>query len=276
MLPFLRYSRMKNYYVDLHMHTRYSDGTTIPEQNVIDAAILGMEVISITDHDITTGYKEAVQEAKRWGVKVLPGVEVSTARCHILGYCFDIENKQFQDFLAYSRNCQEEIVKERVERLQDIGIPITFEKLKNYFPETRLGKVNLSVSLILDEECREYLGNPAVQDIFKTYLRKGGLASGIEAEEATPQQAIDEIHGAGGIAVLAHPCKDFDSIEELDIMKGLDGMETQPKYFENNKAFEFYARQHGLLITYGSDFHGARYISRPMLDRTINKMLPFW
>nr|MBA4404825.1 hypothetical protein [Nanoarchaeum sp.] len=267
-------------FVDLHLHTTHSDGTCSPKQVVIDAALIGSEVIAITDHDNTEGFHEAELESKKWGIKVLTGTEITTEDYHILGYNFDINNKNFQELLNYSRKCQEDIVKQRIEVLNKQGIPITLEKLKKLFPTSRLGKLNIAVALLLDQECKLKIGNLTLEEVFTNYLRNNPLMSKLDkTKQVTPEQAISEIHQAGGVAILAHPFKEIkDTQKELAYLLslGLDGLEIQPNYNEQNKIYLDYAKQNNLLMTYGSDFHGARYIKRPLLKRENNHIPPFW
>ncbi len=266
-------------YVDLHTHTYYSDGTCQPRQIVIDSAMLGMEVLAITDHDHTAGYEEARNEAKRWGLEVITGTEISAGPYHVLGYDFDMKNKELKDLLAYSRNCQENITKERVRRMRAADIPITFEKVRGYFPESRLGKLNVLMTMILDEECRNYTGDMRGTELFNTYFRKGCVGGGVRGfPEVNTQEAIDGIHAAGGLAVIAHPFKDVKDLADLErlIAQGMDGIEVQPNFGERNDFYKQYALDHNMLITYGSDFHGPRNHRRPLLARGENKIEPFY
>jgi 3',5'-nucleoside bisphosphate phosphatase len=267
-------------HVDLHLHTTYSDGSCSPCQVVKDAALLGLNAVAITDHDHTAGYEEAKEEAKKWGIKLITGVEVTTKDYHILGYNFDIKNEEFQKILKYSRDCQENIVKQRVEILNKQGLPITFEKMRNFFPDSRLGKLNLAMSIVLDSECKKQTKTTYIEEIFNIYLRNNSEMEQIDkSQQLSSKQAIEAIHNAGGIAILAHPFKDVkDPIKELKILKdlGLDGIEVQPNYNGRNDFYREYAEDNKLIITYGSDFHGARYLKRPLLARKENKIHPFW
>jgi predicted metal-dependent phosphoesterase TrpH len=269
-------------YVDLHMHTIYSDGTCEPKQNVIDSAMLGMDVIAITDHDITDGYFEAKKEAKAWGIEVLSGVEISTPDYHILGYNFDIENKNFQELLGYSRNCQEGVVRERIKKLKSVGVPISFEKVKGSFPMSRIGKMNIINAMMLDCECRDYLKKRQIKgsdEIYDNFFGEGCVASGVNyLKEVTPSEAISGIHEAGGLAVLAHPNKDINDFCELEKLtqEGIDGLEIQPNYGKAYDKFKDYAVKKKLLVSYGSDYHGARFVHRPLLQREKNLVEKFW
>lgn len=266
-------------HVDLHTHTRYSDGTSDPRQVVMDAALKGLEAIAITDHDITSGIPEAQDEAREFGIEVVPGVEVSTTKYHILGYGFDIENPVLQDMLRESREYQTETVKKRIEILQSAGIPITYEKVLAAYPHSRLGKMNIIYTMIRDPECIAKLGRLSGDEIFETYLAKGKIGAHVDGQKSIKSRdAINTIHAAGGIAIVAHPFKQAKEASELDRMidRGIDGIEIQPNYNGRNEPFIEYARQHGLMTTYGSDYHGVVFAHRPMLSNKGNAMEPFW
>jgi predicted metal-dependent phosphoesterase TrpH len=266
-------------YVDMHTHTFYSDGTNSPRQIVTDCAMLGMNVMAVTDHDITKGYREAREEGKKWGIRVLAGVEVSTTKYHVLGYDFDIENKILQDLLAYSRECQEAVVRERVDKLSSLGVPITFEKIKSHHPESRLGKFNIVITMLQDPECREYLRGKSSAEIYDLYLDRGKPASKIRKLPCVrSKEAIDVIHKAGGFAIVAHPFKQDDDIGGLErlFVKGVDGLEIQPNHGSKNDIFREYAEENGLIITYGSDYHGANFVHRPLLNKNGNVIKKFW
>jgi 3',5'-nucleoside bisphosphate phosphatase len=267
-------------YVDLHTHTYYSDGTCSPKQNVIDSALLGSEVISITDHDTTQGYVEAKKEAEKWGIEVITGVEITTPKYHILGYNFDIENRSLQSLLEYSREAQLNQVQQRVDKLKSLNIPITLEKVTHYSPNARLGKMNLLKALVLDQQCRDLFPGMSSWEIFDEYMGKGKIASEVDKKYLVqPKEAIDTLHKAGGRVVIAHPFKDMDNpTEELEelVSLGIDGIEIQPNFGTENVFYREYAEKHKIPITYGSDFHGPRFTHRPLLMRGENRIEEFW
>lgn len=260
--------------VDLHLHTIYSDGTTSPSQIIKDCALNRIETIALADHDTTFGFEEAQIEAKKYGIEVITGVEISTPKYHILGYDFDINNKNLQDALAYSRDQQEEIVKKRIEKIREYGFPLTLEKIKHYSPNARLGKGNIAFAMVYDKECREKAGNTCIEELIRDYMK---IKYDTSIKELTPEEAIYAIKQAGGIAILAHPFKDIKKMSRLDrlVSLGLDGIEIQPTFGEKNNAFLEYANEKNLIVTYGSDFHGSKYINRPMLDNSY-KINQFW
>lgn len=265
-------------YVDLHNHTVYSDGLDNPAAIVRNAKMKGIDIVAVTDHDTMEGYKEAKEEARLWNITLVPGVEVSTEIYHILGLNVNPKDGEFQEFLGRIQENQKELCRRRIEVLKDYGVPISLEKLEGCFPKSRLGKYNIFMTMIMDSECNEYLQrkhesmNP--DEMFGFYLRSGGIAGKLEGKnDVTSKEAIDAIHRAGGIAIVAHPFKEIktDIRETLDklVQEGIDGLEVQPYYAEKNKEFKAYALEKGLMITYGSDFHGASF-PRPMSGRNGN------
>jgi hypothetical protein len=277
----------KKYWVDLHMHTRYSDGMDRIQYLVGHASSFGIDVIAITDHDHTAGYYAAQEQARDLGIKMLTGTEISTTRYHILGYDFDIENRTLQSLLEHSRDIQIQQTKSRIDIIRDSGVPISYEKLKkcNW---GRFGKLNILITLMEDGECSQYLNLPfdsikekkIWDELRLKYTSKGGIADKCPIDsDITPKMAIDAIHAAGGKAILAHPTKDIDEMKELDqlVKEGIDGLEMQPNYSAENNYEEFrkYAQEHNLILTYGSDYHG-QMIGRPLLKKGENLIDKFW
>jgi len=270
-------------YIDLHTHTFYSDGLYTPTILVQSLALNGIDVISKTDHDTLEGWEETEKEADRWGIIAVPGVELSTTNYHILGYSFTVENYRFKDFKKFvdgSRELQRENCRRRVDILARHGLPITFEKVQARFPKSRLGKMNVFMTLLTDEECREYLRehhkDAPPEKIKALYLGKGGnIDRDYSPVDLSPEEVIDAIHSAGGLAILAHPGRDIKKMEELDVLRGqgIDGLEISLNFYESYPPYEEYAKEHGLLITYGSDYHDAT-MNRPFLGRGRNILSP--
>jgi 3',5'-nucleoside bisphosphate phosphatase len=265
-------------YVDLHMHTKYSDGTSEPAELVKAARLLGLDSIAITDHDIMAGYPEALEEAKRWKMHLIPGVEISTKKYHILGLNVNPIAPILHDLLKEIREIQRRLCAGRIKNLQNLGIPITMEKLDLAFPESRLGRYNIYMAMLQDTDCIDYFAknepNLANEGIFQKYLGKGGLAKRVDGiEDAQPERVIEAIRIAGGTAIIAHPFKDVEDMAELDLLRtyGLAGLEIQPGFGNKNVPFREYALRHGLKISYGSDYHGPAF-DRKILRREENKI----
>jgi len=266
-------------YIDFHNHSTYSDGSGYPALVVKEARLRDLDVIALTDHDMIEGIPEARQAAKKWGMRFVPGIEISTDRYHILGLGIDIDNQQFREFVRFSESEQSKVCQARVNVLKDKGIPITFEKVLRAFPNSRLGKYNLFMALIQDEECQEYFqrnGGRLTEPYYKELLKdKTGKEIADKLTCINPERAIREIHQANGLAFIAHPFKQVKDMEELEKLRsyGIDGLEVQPNFNGRNDAFEQYAKDNDWLVTYGSDYHGGAF-DRLMLRQGKNVLSP--
>ena len=120
-------------YIDLHIHSIYSDGTQTPLQIVRTAKANGLDMISLDDHDTVKGYFEAVPIAKQFGIDLIPGVEISTIEHHLVGKNFGPHNEKFLKFIEKSKDIQKGVCLQRIEILQDYGIPISMKKVEKYF-----------------------------------------------------------------------------------------------------------------------------------------------
>ena len=270
---------MTQKYLDFHAHTIYSDGVSTPEILVKTARLSGLDMLAITDHDKLDAISEAIKAGKIWDIKIIPGIEVSTTKYHILGINVDYTSPKFREFVKESGLEQERVCKTRIEAIQSNGVPMTFEKLKKYFPLARLGKFNLCMAMIQDRECQDYFRENGIRlgnDNYKNYIKaKDGNEIADKFTTITPQRAINEIHQAGGLAFIAHPFKDVKKMQELDVLvsQGLDGLEIQPNFNGKNEPFEKYASEHNLLVTYGSDYHGGLF-GREILGKGRNTLYP--
>lgn len=266
-------------YCDLHLHSVFSDGSCQPEQLVRDTALMGMEVIAITDHDHTEGYYRATVEAERWGIEVLTGVEISTTDYHILGYNFDIEDNNLQELLEYSRQLQEKIARKKIDRVRETGVPISIEKVKRHSPGARLGEGNIMVAMKKDRECRDYINSISEDEIFERYFNKGGIAKDVGPNTyVSVDDAIESINSAGGIAGIAHPFKDVENYAALKglFSSGIQFLEIQPNYKFKNRLYELFAEEKKCLVTFGSDYHGPSMQNRPLLKKDKNLVEEFW
>ncbi len=262
-------------YIDFHSHTKFSDGVDDPKTLVRSMKLRGIDVMAITDHDNLLGYFQAVDEAKKWNIELIPGTEVSTTLFHILGLNVDPYNEDFNNFLAKIRDLQAKTSEKRIHLLQNYGFPISMEKLTSAFPESRLGKYNVFMKMLTDPECYEImekeLPDSTVDQKYERYFGKNGVANDIKRKEAHAKEAIAQIHNAGGIAIVAHPFKQVKHAKDLDalVKYGLDGIEIQPFYGDKNIQFREYAKEKNLLTTFGSDYHGAAFF-RPLMGRGEN------
>ncbi len=244
--------------VDLHLHTWVSDGDLSPAQ-VVEAAINArLDVISITDHDTAAGVAEALERAVDEPIEVVPGIEVSCrneeTEFHILGYWIDPTAQSILDHQATAATRRSTRMVAMIERLQGLGIGITYEDVQAAAGPTvrALGRPHLARALHAGRHTRFY------GEAFVRFIGDSGPAFVAEGFP-TPREATDVIHAAGGQAVWAHPpLAEFDRYLPELVVAGLDGIECFRPGAEwaDTTELEAAAAAHGLLTTGGSDWHG--------------------
>lgn len=257
---FERISGMRR--VDLHVHTAASDGSLSPAEVVRRAAERGLSAIAVTDHDTTAGLAEAVEAGERYGVEVVPGVELSVDHegegIHILGYFIDPLSPVLRELLGW-------VVAERDERNEAIaaamrsdGVPVTVEALRARHPGAVIGRPHFAEALAE----RGLADN--IRDAFGSFLSRG--MKYYRARAYIPMdRAFSAIRAAGGRAVFAHPFQYRYSEHELVALtqklvgRGLDGVECVYSHYtpEQVEYLKGLAGYYGLCVTGGSDFHGA-------------------
>lgn len=242
---------------DLHMHTYFSDGTSSPKEVLEAARKEGLKCISITDHDTLDGIKETQELSVEYNIEVLAGVEFSSMLndrdVHLLGYLFDVDHKELNEKLRIMQAARVKRMEEMLDKLKKLGIGnISLEEVVGQLRSDSVGRLHLANLLIK----KGIVSN--IKVAFEKYLSEGALAYAPKYKIST-QEAIELIHRAKGVAVLAHPMlTNIDErIPEL-VRGGLDGLEV---FYPNitTTTSEFYqgiAKKHNLLMTGGSDAHG--------------------
>lgn len=249
--------------IDLHVHSTLSDGTFTPGELVELAVQTGLSAFALTDHDTVEGIDEAVRAAEGTSVEVVPGIEFSTRLMHrdihILGYFMDYHAASFQEQLlsfVSSRVLRNEKMCARIREYTDF--PITLQALKERWPDAVITRAHMAAWLT------EQGYVPDRNTAFDKYLGDHAPCF-IPKEEVLPSRAIRLILEHGGVPVLAHPLLYSFSRKQLNLLleelteEGLMGIEAL--YSMNRKSDErsvrSLAEKYGLLITGGSDFHGA-------------------
>lgn len=239
---------------DLHLHSNCSDGSDTPTEVVRAAFSRGITLLALTDHDNVLGIPEALEEAERLEIQLLPSIEMDaewTHEMHILGLDIDIQEPKMKEALAAALKRRGERNREIVARLQRIGCDVSPYLGGEIGAATRL---NIALALVRGG----FAANS--KEAFAKYLRKG-CPGFYTVERFTPEQIIRLIRGAGGVPVWAHPMNGHADPHKIAPMlkeMGLLGMEGyHPSLSEGDSVvITSIARQLELIVTCGSDYHG--------------------
>lgn len=243
---------------DLHIHTLCSDGQLTPGEVVQYAKQKKLSCISITDHDTYEGYFKACEFVNGHSIELLSGVEISAIfggrESHILAYCFDPEDPDFLKFINKQRLIRRRRIKMILNEISTKGIDVSYDEVFAEANGGNIGRPHIARVMMskgyvggFNEAFIRYLSNEKLGDIENAYLLY--------------DEVIKKIKDAGGAAILAHPGLLY-SDEDIDkfIKAGIDGIEClHPSHNSKlqNKYTEI-AKKNLLLITGGSDFHGAK------------------
>ncbi|MDF2949931.1 MAG: putative metal-dependent phosphoesterase, family [Sedimentibacter sp.] len=249
--------------IDLHIHSRFSDGTDTIDDIIKIAKEKNIPAISLTDHDTTYGIKEITEKAKNENIIVVPGVEISSVSnghlIHMLGYNIDIKNNQLQELLSLIGNYFKE----------------TFIEHYSYLVKNNI--VDFDLDKII--KYTDYKQSIALPDILKAMIAEGAPYTlkdwpeffnskikhyhghFIEKFPVHPSEAVEVIRQAGGTAVFAHPARiGNDDLKEMKLLlpHGLGGIEVYYPYHDTEllERYEYFAAANDLLKTGGTDWHG--------------------
>jgi predicted metal-dependent phosphoesterase TrpH len=268
---------------DLHSHSLESDGTLTPTELVNRAASLGVEVLALTDHDVTNGIAEAQNTAAEAGLKLVPGVEVSVTwqgrTIHIIGLGIDHENEDLARGLAGLRELRNERGREIGARLESAGVENAYAGASAYSHGAILSRTHFARYLVEAGYAKD------VGKAFKKYLLRG-KAGYTRCEWVGLEQCLGWIHGAGGQAVIAHPGRypmGSGTVRRLlGEFRDSGGTGIEVVCGNNNQdeieRFARLANDFGLLASCGSDFHGPEQRWRELgrLTRFPEGCSPVW
>lgn len=270
--------------IDLHSHSRCSDGMLMPAELVARAASNGAKALALTDHDMVKGVKEAREACVKAGIHFVPGVEISITwggrSVHIVGLHVDETNQDFMRNLDANRSGRVERAVEIGRRLEKQGIPGAYESIvKQVSDPIVISRKHFSRFLVDAQICA------TPNEAFEQYLKKGRPAY-VFHEWTTLENAIDWIRSMGGIAIIAHPGRYdiseqsllalFDEFKQLggagiEVVTGSHSRELYP-YFAD------LAKRYGFLASAGSDFHapGETYLDVGRLPALPDGLTPVW
>ena len=246
---------------DLHSHSTASDGTLSPAELVTRAARQGVDVLALTDHDVTDGLNEALAAAEPLAITLLPGVEVSVTwqgkTLHIVGLGIDHTNDVLQQGLAQMRSFRDWRAEEMARRLEKHGVDNAYAGARAYARGTILSRTHFARYLIERGHAND------MGQVFKRFLTQGKPGY-VPGEWATLPDALHWINNAGGQAVIAHPARYKLTATRLRQLLGefkqhggaaievVSGSHSRDDYH----AMANYAKEFDLLSSCGTDYHG--------------------
>lgn len=251
--------------IDLHVHSTCSDGTDSPSRLAALGKAAGLSAMALTDHDTVSGIDEFLEACGKNGIEGVPGIEISCIytegsfekEIHIVGLFIDHHSSQLNEALSNlvinrrRRNLQV------VDLFATLGIDFSLEEIEEMYPGAILTRAHFADFLMkkgitgsINEGFDRFLG-----DGKPCYIKRETLSSSL---------AIDLIHNAGGMAILAHPLTYKLSYENLSNMvsrlavQGIDGIEAIYSTFTSRDEADMkvLAQKNRLLISGGSDYHG--------------------
>lgn len=247
--------------VDLHLHSTASDGRLRPRAVMRAAADAGLAAVALTDHDTLAGIDEAREAALALEIEFVPGIELSTYReeegtAHLLGYFVRGDDPALARHLERARSRRRDRAREIVGRLNTIGVPVTVEEVfAQTSSEGLISRAHIARALVEGGHVRSH------GEAFGRYIGADGPAY-VPTLRLNPEAGIRLLHGAGGLAVLAHPGEEW-SEERIRAFAeaGLDGLEVLHPDHDRRTVVRLrrLAASLDLLETGGSDWHGPRH-----------------
>ena len=248
--------------IDLHTHTNCSDGTDSPRELVNKAIVQGLDVLGISDHDTTAGWKEAT-ESLRGSLKLALGSEISCLTTdgisvHMLGLLFDPEYAEMQQVLEETRDGRLPRMRKMIEKMRAEGMDISMADVEQAMPAgATMGRPHLADALVAKKIVKSR--DEAFVDLLHNESRFY-----VSHAAPTPAEAIALIRRAGGVSVIAHPfashrgqilkAEDFSDL----VAAGLNGIEVdhRDQNPEERAMLRSIAKELDLVVTGSSDYHG--------------------
>ena len=272
---------------DLQSHSTHSDGALEPAEVVERAARAGVELLALTDHDTVSGVAEALRAGERYGVRVVPAVEISAVdsdaqqprELHILGYDFDHTGALLTERLAEFLEDREQRTLRMAAGLREAGFDLDERQIEGRIADGQpIGRPHLAEAVLTAPANAARLKDEGIDDIgslIRGYLIEGRPAFRLR-ETPTVAEAVETIHEAGGVAIWAHPFWDIPDPDEvlttIDRFRalGIDGVEAFYVTHSQEQTMLLGKRcvELGLLSTGSADFHGPE-------NRLFSKFLAF-
>lgn len=237
-----------------------------PRALVEQAARIGLDALALTDHDTLDGVPEALEAGAALDVEVLPAAEltvaVGRAKVDVLAYLVDPEDRALGAMLEEMQAARLRRLDKMLARLDEVGYPVSEDEVRRYSDNHIIGRPHVAQALVDRGHAS------SLEDAFDRVIG-AGKPGYVPKEKLDAAHAIDVVHGAGGVAVLAHPVLVgpwLEAIVEALVADGLDGIEAYYPQHDRHQVsrYEALARKHGLLVTGGSDYHGENKSDRQL------------
>ena len=249
--------------IDLHTHSTASDGQYTPTELCAIIHDCGIEIWSLTDHDTVNGINEAIKTAERYSVSFIPGIEISAqdiVEVHILGYGIDHRNKKLISKCSEFQADRHDRGRRIRDYLLSKDVDVDIDEVFRFAGGEVIGRPHFARYLV------EHGIVENRNEAFDRYLDTEEFKRSTDRKKPTPEETIDIIHEAGGLAVLAHPGNykvDSNTLEHILnrlCSYGLDGLECYYSRYTPSQIDEYLslAHRYGFIITGGSDYHGER------------------
>lgn len=263
-------------YIDLHMHSFYSDDGEFSPKELVDLCIgKGIKYFSIADHNSVKGIKEAKEYCKDKEINIIPAVEldctIDGVNLHVLGYGIDYNNDIFDRIEEDIIKQEQGASKKRMKLIRELGIDFSDEVIKKLSKNGVVnGEMIAEAAMEFDKDKKNLLLQPYYENgnrsdnpyvnFYWDYCAQGKPAYA-EVKYISLEKAIEVIKTSGGIPVLAHPgnnVKEKHSLLESIRVCGIEGIEVYSSYHSKEQVeyYKEYAMKHKLILTCGSDFHG--------------------
>ena len=263
--------------LDLHMHSCYSaDGEKTPEELMLMAKEIGLRTIALSDHNTPKGIDEMLQLGKQHQINVIPAIEFDTLfddlEVHVLGYNIDYTKEYFQTIQSKLAKGKQESIIKRLHRLNEYyHLDITLEEVIAKHGSDQLWSKVIKYALedpryLHIKEFDPYREGGSRCDPqpvnFYWDLCSAGTPCYVRIEYPSLEETVKQIHAGGGIAIIAHPWRNFYQQDERlkrAIALGIDGVEAFSNYHEphHNAYYEDFCQQYQIIMTCGSDYHGS-------------------
>jgi predicted metal-dependent phosphoesterase TrpH len=243
-------------FADLHLHTNFSDGTFSPEELVSHASRHGLAAIALTDHDTVEGCARAAQACAAAKIEFIPGSELTAEQdgneIHILGYFLDTQNATLLTEIGKFQAVRQNRIREMVARLNALDVPLEADAVFALANCRSPGRPHVARAMVK----AGLVAN--LDEAFERFLKKNRPAW-VPKAKMSALAAIELVHQAGGLAVMAHPgLNRSDQVIPDLVDAGLDGIECFHTKHPSATSEHYLqiAKKHSLLITGGSDCHG--------------------